>query len=117
MEKSVGNPLRGTVIRDEARALNAQLVEWRRHLHRHPELAFDTQDTAAFVAEQLEAMGAADIKTGVGRGGLTAVIQGERPGGVLGLRADMDALPIQEETGLPFASAEEGKMHACGHDA
>ena len=81
MEKSVGNPLRGTVIRDEARALNAQLVEWRRHLHRHPELAFDTQDTAAFVAEQLEAMGAADIKTGVGRGEAPVTAQGGAEGG------------------------------------
>ena len=104
-------------IRDEARALNGRLVAWRRRLHEHPELGFDTQGTVAFIAGQLSSMGAAEIRTGVGRGGLTALIQGERPGGVLGLRADMDALPITEETGLSFASTEEGRMHACGHDA
>ncbi len=92
MEKSVGNPLRGTVIRDEARALNAQLVEWRRHLHRHPELAFDTQDTAAFVAEQLEAMGAADIKTGVG------------------LRASGRSVCLNQNTVSPSRAMRKGKV-------
>ncbi|MDO4786194.1 MAG: M20 family metallopeptidase [Fretibacterium sp.] len=104
-------------IREEAGKLNAQLVEWRRHLHAHPELGFDTVETAAFVVERLGEMGVTEIRTGVAKNGVAAVIRGDLPGKVLGMRADMDALPVREETGLPFASTVDGRMHACGHDA
>lgn len=106
------------------RALEPQLVEWRRHLHQHPELGNREVETSRFVAERLREMGLTP-RTGVARTGVVAVIEGGLPGPVVALRADMDALPIKEEVDLPFASratAEwEGKqvgvMHACGHDA
>lgn len=104
-------------VREEAVRLNPQLVEWRRHLHAHPELGFETVDTAAFVVARLKEMGVTEIRTGVAKNGVAAVIRGDLPGKVLGMRADMDALPVQEETGLPFASTVSGRMHACGHDA
>ena len=104
-------------VREEAVRLNPQLVEWRRHLHAHPELGFETVDTAAFVLARLKEMGVTEIRTGVAKNGVAAVIRGDLPGKVLGMRADMDALPVQEETGLPFASTVSGRMHACGHDA
>ena len=104
-------------LRNEAQALNDEIVSWRRHIHLRPETGFDTTDTAAFVAERLGAVGATEIETGVGKSGVVAMVRGALPGGTLALRADMDALPITEETGLPFASSREGTMHACGHDA
>ncbi|NLL36581.1 MAG: amidohydrolase [Fretibacterium sp.] len=97
--------------------MNTQMVEWRRHLHAHPELGYETPQTMAFIAERLKELGATDIRTGVGKGGVTAIIQGSGPTPVLGIRADIDALPVKEETGLSFASTVEGRMHACGHDA
>lgn len=92
-----------------------KLIAIRRDLHAHPELGFETTRTAQIVAEELAAMGLA-VRTGVGRSGVVAEIMGARPGPCVILRADMDALPIEEMTGLPFASKEAGKMHACGHD-
>jgi len=105
-------------------ALEPRLIEWRRHLHQHPELSNQELETARFVAERLRALGLAP-RTGVAKTGVVAVIEGGRPGPVVALRADMDALPVAEESGLPFASRAtatfEGKsvpvMHACGHDA
>lgn len=97
------------------RDVEARLVEIRRDIHAHPETGFDTVRTAAKVAEELRAIGL-DPKTGVGRTGVVAEITGGAPGPCLILRADMDALPIQEMTGLPYASTVAGKMHACGHD-
>ncbi len=95
------------------------LVEWRRDLHAHPELMYDLERTSAFVAERLRAFGCDEVVTGLGRTGVVGVIRGRRPATGLrgiGLRADMDALPVEELTGLSYRSTTPGKMHACGHD-
>ena len=102
-------------IRGQAAILEPRLIEIRRDIHRHPELAFEEVRTAGIVAAELTRMGISH-RTGVGRTGVVGVIEGGRPGPTLALRADMDALPIHEETGLAFASTFDGKMHACGHD-
>jgi amidohydrolase len=94
-----------------------EITEWRRHLHMHPELQYEVHRTAAFVAEKLKSFGCDEIVSGIGRTGVVGVIRGRKGNGkVIGLRADMDALPIEEETGLAYASKTPGKMHACGHD-
>ncbi|MFV0497308.1 MAG: M20 family metallopeptidase [Candidatus Fimivivens sp.] len=92
-----------------------QIIAYRRHIHQNPELSHDEIKTAAFIADTLRQMGLQPI-TGVGGHGVTAVINGSRPGKCVGLRADFDALPIQETTDLPFASQNEGISHSCGHD-
>lgn len=92
------------------------LIEFRRNLHQYPELSFQESETARKVSEQLEKLGLT-VRTQVGGHGIVADLQGEHPGPTIALRADMDALPIHEETGLPYASRLEGVMHACGHDA
>jgi amidohydrolase len=102
-------------IRDETARLEAQLIALRRELHKRPELAFEEHETAAVVAAELARLGI-PARTGVGRTGVVGLIEGGRPGPTLLIRADMDALPIHERTGLPFASEREGLMHACGHD-
>jgi len=90
---------------------------WRRDLHAHPELQYDVHRTAASVAEKLKAFGCDEVVPGIGRTGVVGVIRGRKSGGkAIGLRADMDALPIEEQTGLPYSSTIPGKMHACGHD-
>jgi hippurate hydrolase len=96
----------------------SQVVEWRRDLHAHPELQFDVHRTASFVATKLKDFGCDEVVTGIGRTGVVGLIHGRRrtSGKVIGLRADMDALPIEELTGLPWASKSKGVMHACGHD-
>jgi amidohydrolase len=104
-----------TAIRDLTARIEPALIETRRDIHAHPELAFEEVRTAGIVAAELTRMGVPH-RTGVGRTGVVGLIQGGRPGPVLAIRADMDALPILERTGLPFASTIEGKMHACGHD-
>ncbi|MET0876962.1 MAG: amidohydrolase, partial [Tardiphaga sp.] len=99
--------------------LQPDIQAWRRDLHAHPEVMYDVHRTAAFVAEQLRAFGCDEVATGLGQTGVVGVIKGRKAGGkggVIGLRADMDALPIEEETNLPYASKTPGKMHACGHD-
>ncbi|MEJ8304374.1 M20 family metallopeptidase [Saccharibacillus sacchari] len=93
----------------------ADMVEWRRHLHRHPELSYKEHETAAFVAEKLESFGI-EVRTGLGGYGLIGTVRGASPGRVIALRADMDALPIEEESGAEYASRRKGVMHACGHD-
>ena len=95
------------------------LVADRRHLHQHPELGFQEFKTAKFVRQRLEALGVADIHTGIAITGVTGVIEGTAPGtgGNVLLRADMDALPIHEDSGADYASQADGVMHACGHDA
>lgn len=95
-----------------------EITAWRRHLHENPELMYDVHETAAFVVNRLKEFGIDDITTGIGRTGVVATIKGksDTSGRVVGLRADMDALPITEATGLDFASKVPGKMHACGHD-
>ncbi|HEX8298753.1 MAG TPA: M20 family metallopeptidase [Rubricoccaceae bacterium] len=98
-----------------ALAAHSETVAWRRHLHRHPELSFEEHETAAFISATLRTIGLEPIK-GVGGTGVVAHIHGSRPGPVVALRADIDALPIDEATGLDFASTRPGVMHACGHD-
>jgi hippurate hydrolase len=95
-----------------------ELTAVRRDLHRHPEILYDVQRTAAAVADQLRGFGVDEVATGIGRSGVVGVIRGRSPGAgkVIGLRADMDALPIHETTGRPYASTVAGRMHACGHD-
>ncbi|WP_372617501.1 M20 family metallopeptidase [Falsiroseomonas sp.] len=102
-------------IRDAAAAIEARLVAIRRDIHAHPELAFEEVRTAGIVAAELARLGIAH-RTGLGGTGVLGVIEGGRRGPTLAIRADMDALPIAEETGLPYASTVAGKMHACGHD-
>src|ERR671926_568513 len=95
-----------------------EIAAWRRDLHENPELAFDVHRTAGIVAEKLREFGCDEVVTGIGRTGVVGVIKGNstRSGRVIGLRADMDALPIEEATELPYRSKNPGKMHACGHD-
>ncbi|MGI3184597.1 M20 aminoacylase family protein [Nioella aestuarii] len=93
-----------------------EMTAWRRHLHAHPELGFNCHETAAFVVERLREFGITDIHTGIADSGVVAIIEGQGDGPTIGLRADMDALPIEEETGLDYASENKGVMHACGHD-
>jgi amidohydrolase len=98
--------------------LHADITEWRRDLHMHPELQYDVQRTAGSVAEKLRAFGCDEVVTGLGRTGVVGVIRGKKGGSgkTIGLRADMDALPIEEANDLPYKSTVPGKMHACGHD-
>jgi hippurate hydrolase len=98
-------------------AITTDAIKWRRDFHRHPELQFDVHRTAGIVTEQLKAFGVDEIVTGIGRTGVVGLIKGRMPGNkVIGIRADMDALPITEQTNLPHRSTVPGKMHACGHD-
>uniref|UniRef100_UPI004048111B M20 aminoacylase family protein n=1 Tax=Yoonia sp. TaxID=2212373 RepID=UPI004048111B len=92
------------------------MTAWRRHLHQIPEVMFDCHQTAAFVAERLRDFGITEIHEGIATTGIVAIIEGQGEGPTIGLRADMDALPMQEETGLEYASTIDGMMHACGHD-
>jgi amidohydrolase len=97
--------------------LHAEITGWRRDIHANPELLYDVHRTAASVADKLKSFGCDEVVTGIGRTGVVGVIRGRNPGGkAVGLRADMDALPIEEATGLPYKSTVPGKMHACGHD-
>lgn len=93
-----------------------EMKTWRRHLHAHPELGFECHATAAFVAERLREFGVDEIHEGLATSGLVAIIEGRGAGPTIGLRADMDALPIEEATGKRHASRTKGLMHACGHD-
>ncbi|HVF55442.1 MAG TPA: amidohydrolase [Pyrinomonadaceae bacterium] len=104
-------------IAQAAEALRGQMIARRRDLHMHPELSNREERTARIVAEKLKALGLTDIKTGVGRHGVTALLVGKRPGPVVAVRADMDALPIQETNDVPYKSQTPGVKHACGHDA
>jgi amidohydrolase len=100
--------------------LQPDIQAWRRDIHAHPELLYDVHRTAAFVADRLKEFGCDEVATGLGRTGVVGVIKGRKPADgeikVIGLRADMDALPIEERTNLAYASKTPGKMHACGHD-
>jgi hippurate hydrolase len=95
-----------------------EITAWRRDFHEHPELLFEVHRTAAKVAELCRSFGCDEVVEGIGRTGVVAVIRGrtDTRGRVIGLRADMDALPIREQTGVPYASKTPGRMHACGHD-
>ncbi|MDR6901055.1 M20 aminoacylase family protein [Rhizobium miluonense] len=103
-------------ILNRAAELQGEVTEWRRHIHAHPELLYAVENTAAFVAEKLRAFGVDEVVTGIGRTGVVGLIRGKGEGRTIGLRADMDALPLTEITGKPYASQTPGKMHACGHD-
>src|SRR5229473_8693870 len=97
-------------------ALHGEITAWRRDMHAHPELQYDVHRTAASVAEKLKSFGCDEVVPGIGRTGVVGVIRGRKTGNkagnrVIGLRADMDALPIEEETGLPYKSTVPGKMH------
>lgn len=94
----------------------AELTEWRRHLHQHPELAYEEVETASFVARHLRAFGVDEVHEGIGKTGVVAVIRAGTSDRRIGLRADMDALPISEATAAAHASRHPGRMHACGHD-
>src|SRR5436853_6060067 len=100
--------------------LQPDIQAWRRDIHENPELLYDVHRTAAFVADRLREFGCDEVTVGLGRTGVVGVIKGKQPGKgeikVIGLRADMDALPIEEATHLPYASKTPGLMHACGHD-
>jgi amidohydrolase len=99
-------------------AISEEVAAWRRDFHAHPEIGFAVERTAGVVADKLKAFGCDGVVCGVGKTGVVGLIKGRKlsSGSIIGLRADMDALPIQEATGLPYASKIEGKMHACGHD-
>ncbi|MEM9937081.1 MAG: amidohydrolase, partial [Bacteroidota bacterium] len=112
-----------SIISEKAEAIEAKVVEWRRHLHANPELSNREFKTAEYVANHLKALGM-DVQTGIAHTGVVALLEGGKPGPVVGLRADMDALPVTERVDIPFASKviseyngiETGVMHACGHD-
>lgn len=105
-------------IKNRLAEMHAEITAWRRDLHQNPELMFDTHRTAASVAAKLREFGCDEVVEGIGQTGVVGIIKGrsDTRGTVVGLRADMDALPIYEATGLPYASNTPGKMHACGHD-
>lgn len=102
-------------IRSEIQALQPQIVEWRRRLHQRPELGFKEQLTAELIAQKLQEWGISH-QTGIAKTGIVATIESGKPGPVLAIRADMDALPVQEENDVPYRSQHDGVMHACGHD-
>jgi amidohydrolase len=114
-----------TDVNAMADSVEAKVIAWRRHIHQHPELSYQEVKTAAYVAEALRAMPGIEVQTGIAKTGVKAVLRGGRPGPVVALRADMDALPVEERNELPFRSQakamwqgkETGVMHACGHDA
>ncbi|UWQ96722.1 amidohydrolase [Rhodobacteraceae bacterium M385] len=105
-------------VKNRFAELLPEITEWRRDLHENPEILFETHRTSAIVAEKLKEFGCDEIVTGLGRTGVVGIIKGKTntSGKTLGLRADMDALPIFEDTGLEYASKTPGAMHACGHD-
>lgn len=109
------NPTFLSTIRQRAQELLPELTAIRRHLHGHPELSFEEENTARYISERLTALGITH-QTGVAGHGITGVLSGGHPGKTIALRADMDALPIHEKTGAPYASKNAGVMHACGHD-
>ena len=110
-------------IDTRAKAVEAQLIAWRRDIHQHPELGNYETRTAKLVADHLRKLGF-DVRTGVAKTGVVGLLKGARPGPVVALRADMDALPVKERVDVPFASKAKGQflgkevdvMHACGHD-
>ena len=105
-------------IKNRFAELLPEITEWRRDIHQHPEILFDTHRTSALVEEKLKAFGCDEVVGGIGRTGVVGIIKGKSNGSgkTIGLRADMDALPIFEATGLDYASKTDGAMHACGHD-
>ena len=123
-DSSTRHAVSAEAVARAVQAVNPHVVAWRRDLHAHPELGFNETRTAQIVADHLRSLGL-EVRTGVGKTGVVGVLRGARPGRVVALRADMDALPVQEATGLAFASTATGTYmgqtvpvaHACGHDA
>jgi amidohydrolase len=104
-------------ILNRAAEMQEEVAGWRRHIHSNPEILYDCHETAAFVAERLKEFGVDEVATGIGQTGVVGLIRGNLGDGpTIGMRADMDALPLTEITGKSYASTTEGKMHACGHD-
>ncbi len=103
-------------IRNRFAELQEEIAAWRQDFHAHPELLFDVHRTAGIVADKLREFGCDEVVTGIGKTGVVGIIKGREGARCVGLRADMDALPITEATDLPYASKAPGKMHACGHD-
>jgi amidohydrolase len=105
-------------VKNRFAELHDDITAWRRDIHQNPEILFETHRTSALVAEKLRAFGCDEVVEGIGRTGVVGVIKGNSTasGKVIGLRADMDALPIHEQTGLEYASKTDNAMHACGHD-
>ena len=105
-------------VKNRFAELHDDITAWRRDIHQNPEILFETHRTSALVAEKLREFGCDEVVEGIGRTGVVGVIRGNTTGSgkVIGLRADMDALPIHEQTGLDYASKTDGAMHACGHD-
>lgn len=105
-------------IKNSFAEMHADITAWRRDIHQNPEILFETHRTSALVAEKLREFGCDEVVEGIGRTGVVGVIKGrsDTAGKVIGLRADMDALPIHEQTGVEYASKTDGAMHACGHD-
>jgi amidohydrolase len=118
------NAQQSSQIDAQSKALQSQLTQWRRHIHQHPELGNREFKTSAYIVEQLKDLGL-EIKTGVAKTGVVAILKGGKPGPVIALRADMDALPVKERVNIPYASTDSSTygntkvavMHACGHDA
>lgn len=104
-------------LRELLKEMEPQIISWRRHLHQHPELSFQEEKTPALIAEILRGLEFDEVRTGVGGRGVIGVLRGSRPGKVVALRADFDALPIQDQKDVPYKSTVPGVMHACGHDA
>ena len=105
-------------IKNQFSELYEHIKSWRHHIHQNPELLYDTIHTSKSVETKLKEFGCDEVITGIGRTGVVAIIKGKenKSGKVIGLRADMDALPIQEQTNLDYSSNNPGVMHACGHD-
>ncbi|MEY8830598.1 M20 aminoacylase family protein [Sedimentitalea sp. XS_ASV28] len=105
-------------VKNRFAEMQDEITAWRRDIHENPEILFETHRTSALVADKLKTFGCDEVVTGIGRTGVVGVIKGktDTQGKVIGLRADMDALPIHEATGLDYASKTDGAMHACGHD-
>lgn len=115
-QSAAGPESREQHIAQAAEALRAKLIEQRRDFHMHPELSNREERTSRVVAEKLRALGLDEVKTGVGKYGVVALLKGSKPGPVVAVRADMDALPIQETIDVPYKSLTPGVKHACGHD-
>lgn len=104
-------------LRDLLKEMEPQMISWRRHFHQYPELSFQEEKTPAMIAEILTEVGLDEVRTGVGSRGVVGVLRGGQPGRTVALRADFDALPIQDQKDVPYKSKVPGVMHACGHDA
>lgn len=101
---------------DPVAALTPDVIAWRHHIHANPELGFEEHETARFVADKLRSFGFDDVHEGVGGTGVVGILRNGTGKHAIGLRAELDALPVLEKTGLAYASRKDGVMHACGHD-